>query len=465
MAAFDPEFDPDERRPLPYRRAPGARLSSGGTDDEPEYFLRVPGGQLLVLREQERFLWELLDGTCSSAEIGRRFRARFGTGLAPDDFPNFIADLLAAGAIERISDSERVRKIQLDSGNPATVPSGGGATMGARRQAGIGRPRGGMMRRGGREGAGFRAGLKNIWSWKAGNPDRIFAALASVFWPIRYVGWLLIPLVLVGFLISVKHENEYFLDMHTLIISVPLWPCLWLAEHFTTWTGKIFEGTVIYGFGGTVQRVDIKLFMGLFLRCHLEETTVKSMKRRQKLWIAASTLLWRLFCWAFPMLIWAMLRPTRPIIALIAAWEAFMGLASFLVCSCPLIPLYGYKFLETLLDQENLYGRSLRFLWLKMRGRPTPEVMTIADRWGLAIMSVGTTICFSLFVLHVMYSADVWTIQAMAGLGAWLAFAHMAACGFYFFAVWRFSRKLRAMHRAERVRDGPVGVPAMASEV
>ncbi len=91
--------------------------------------------------------------------------------------------------------------------------------------------------------------------------------------------------------------------------------------------------------------------------------------------------------------------------------------------------------------------------------------MTIADRWGLAIMSVGTTICFSLFVLHMMYAVYVWTIQNMAGLGAWLTSIHMAACGFYFFAVWRFSRKLRAMHWAERVGDGPAGVAAAFPQV
>ncbi len=189
MAAFAPEFDPDERRPLPYRRVPGPRLSIGGTDDEPEYFLKVPGGPLLVLREQERFLWELLDGTPLFAEIGRRFQARFGARRAPDDFRTFIAELLAAEAVERIAEGESVRKIQLDSGNPATVPSGGGATIGAfpRRQAGSDDR---AVRRGGREGkvdTGLRGGrvakLVEIgdgdhlprWCYRLMRPDQGFA--------------------------------------------------------------------------------------------------------------------------------------------------------------------------------------------------------------------------------------------------------------------------------------------------
>ncbi len=468
-----PELDPTERRALPYRRAPGARLSRGQGGEEADYYLRAPGGQLFVLGEHERLLWDLLDGAHSFAEIERDFRARFGIGLRHADFMKFVAELADAGALEQVADGEPpVRLVSLDAPSPPRkrvelAGAGGGvaeeveagATAEAARSADAGgarRPGGPRWRQGGRKGKGFRTGMKDLWSFTVGNPEKFYDACAAVYWPIRYISWLLIPLVLAAFLIGFKHQYEWELDFSTFVKSIPQWPCLWIAEHLTTWTGKIIEGTVIHGFGGKVRRFDVKLFMGLFVRCHLEDTNVRLMTRRQKLWIASSTLLWRLFCWAICMVIWLEFRPTRPLIAQLALFEAFMGIASFLICSCPLIPLYGYKFLETLLDMDGLYGRSLRLFMLKVKGRQVPDdLMGIGERWGLVFMAVGTTVFFSLYILHILYSADVWTVKNMAGLGAWLAGIHMGACVLYFYLLWRLSARIRVISRADRLRGPP----------
>ena len=67
---------------MPFRRVAAARLSQGNAQaKDNEYFLKTPTGHLLVLGEQERFLWALLDGTYSFSAIAQQFHERFG---APD---------------------------------------------------------------------------------------------------------------------------------------------------------------------------------------------------------------------------------------------------------------------------------------------------------------------------------------------------------------------------------------------
>ncbi len=475
---FDPDgFDPSDRHPLPYRRVPGLRLSQAASSgEESEYFLKAPTGQLLVLRVQERFLWELLDGRSSFAGIESRFRARFGAGLAPAHFAKFLAELIELRAVEHIPGSEHrallatrnVKKIELVVDGPAEPEPGNwrteagiGAAAPRRGNASAGRRRGGAMAgMGGGAAGGLREGIKSLWSRRLGNPDRFLAALARVFWPIRYVAWLLIPFLAVAFLISIKHSDQYFADWTALITSIPQWPCLWLAEHVTTWSARIAEGVVIYGFGGRVQEASVKLFLGLFIRIHLDESSVKTMPRRQKLWIASSPLVWRLAIFAVSMPVWIMYRTSHPIASQIALFMAFMGLVTFIMCCCPLIPLYGYKFLSTLLDQENLYGRSFRFLLLKIKGRAAPDPMTLAERWGLVLMAVGTTLFSSLYLGHIFYSASVWTANNLNGVGGWFIVALLTAFVAYILSLWRFSRKLRAMHRAARVRNGQSNAPA-----
>src|ERR1044071_8928617 len=144
---------------------------------------------------------------------------------------------------------------------------------------------------------------------------------------------------------------------------------------------------------------------------------------------------------------------------------AFMGLLTFAVTCCPFIPLYGYKFLATLLDQENLYGRSFKLLLLKLKGRQAPDAMTLAERWGLVFMAVGTAIISTVYVGHVLYTANVWTINTLHGLGAWFAIGILVLCGAYFFALWRFAARLRAMQRAARTGDGPPRTPAVQLQI
>ena len=442
-------FDPNSPQPVPYRPVDGLRLTEGrSTEEGTDYFLKTPGGELLKLADQERFLWELLDASRSWAEIGAAFYARFGLRLPVEDFTKFLGELIEAGAIVEAAEAERPaaaapieaprrRKIELGSARaearevpPAETPAAAIPVA----------PRPQQLRPG--SGAPISATL--------GHWGGFFSAIARVFWPIRYVCWGLIPLVLVASLISIKHSDLVMADWTRLASSIAVWPCFWLAEHLTTWSSRVWEGVVVYGFGGKVSPTTINLFLGHFVRIKFHEEP--GLTRRQRLWATSSPLICRSFYFGFFTIVWLEARSMHPTIADIALFAATMGFVSFFMCCLPCLPLYGYKFLSILLNQENLYQRAFSLVMLKLRGRPAPFTMTTAERWGLLFMGVGTVIFTSVYLLNILYTANSRFIQYFGGLGGIIVIVLMALTVFYFYSVWKFSVKIRAMQRANRVQ-------------
>ena len=116
-----------------------------------------------------------------------------------------------------------------------------------------------------------RAERKELWSWPIGNPEKLLDALARVFTPIRWSFWLLIPLVIMAFLISVKHSKEYFDEWTTVILSIPRLPASWAAEHVISWSARIVEGAVIHACGGKGHSCQLENISGVFLRLKLDE--------------------------------------------------------------------------------------------------------------------------------------------------------------------------------------------------
>lgn len=458
----DVEFDLYDKPTVPYRRRPGLQdlIRGSAEDNDGEYFLKTPGGQLLVLREEERLLWLLLDGSTSFTEIQVRFRNEFGHTLSAANFARFIGELIDAGVVERVAhvpltmpDATSIRRVELSDGPAWTGPAipfpGSGPRAGRR-------GRGAAMRGGrGRRGR-TREAMRTFWSVRLGNPERLLDTLAAIYWPIRYLGWLLIPLLLGASLITIKHSDQYYADWTALIIQIPvLWPCLWAAEHVTTWSARVVEGMVIHGFGGRITEARIKVFLGIFIRLQLDDPSTTAMPRRQKLWIAATPLLWRLVTFSVSIMVWAIYRPTHPVTAQIAMFMAAIGLITFVTAACPLLPLYGYKFLATLLDQENLRSRAFKYLGHRMRGGTAPDGMTLAERWGLVFMALGTALITSLFFLHILYHANSRAIDAMGGVGFWIGLSVLVLSGLYFVGLYRYARKLRAMQRVDRMREAP----------
>src|SRR5438270_7955313 len=94
---------PAERsEPIPYRAVGGLRVktTSKGPNGARTHFVRSRVG-VCQLGEEEYFIFSLLDGKPTFADLEREFRARFAGPLSAPQFQAVLDELLEAGILER----------------------------------------------------------------------------------------------------------------------------------------------------------------------------------------------------------------------------------------------------------------------------------------------------------------------------------------------------------------------------
>src|SRR6185503_129333 len=99
-----------------------------------------------------------------------------------------------------------------------------------------------------------------------------------------------------------------------------------------------------------------------------------------------------------------------------------------------------------------------KFLWQKLRGYPNPEALSLAERWGLLFLAVGSILYVAFFVGHFLHNVITRAVGAMGGVGIWFAMGIIVSAVLYYVALSRFRKNIRALHRAARGRRHSAGM-------
>jgi RND family efflux transporter MFP subunit len=125
----------------------------------------------------------------------------------------------------------------------------------------------------------------------------------------------------------------------------------------------------IYAMGGTIDKVVMRLFLGILPRLDIWASDLQKFSRRQAIWTHAAPLISRLFLASFALLTWNSTRHlggTIPDVSLAIAGISFI---SFLLTGCPLIKNHGYYIMVEFLDEPNLRERAFKSLFNVMNPR------------------------------------------------------------------------------------------------
>jgi putative peptide zinc metalloprotease protein len=435
---FDDERGDAAAKALPYTACADVRVSAGSNGaGEKQYFLKSAAGEVFIFREQEHFLWQLLDGRNSAEAIATSFLARFGLKLGFAQLFGFVDELIDSSLVERAAGpapepADSVRRINLIYSRERAVDS-------AEREAALGdaiavtptRPREPM-------------------TFYLFNPERLLGALAAVFWIFRRLVWLLFPFAFFAFLIIIHNLPEYEMHLRALLAGLPFWGALFASELVLNLLVRITQGVVIRGFGGNVRHFRLKLSSGFWPRFVIDESAVHLLPRRARLWVHASPLLIRLTAFAVGTTVWGIYRQTDTVIAEVGLGFGLLGLWSFNFCAFPLLPLDGYRWLATAIDQPDLLGRAFRYLGLRVKGRAAPEAMSSFERWGLALFAAGTLIWFAIVLMSLTAALVPAIIDQWQGLGFVVILSLFCVAAFYITAIRRLGRQRDALHRSER---------------
>jgi len=179
MSETSTRRDADQNAPIPYRAAEGLHITttSMGKGATRTHFVRSKNGEIVQLGEEEYFIFSMLDGRPSLADIQREFRERFSGELSQRHFREFVNELSTAGIIDRVPGAPHDEFLNDE---PASSPMVDDGISVAPRQS-----------------AARRAGLPRSQpvpsDWQSGGVQRGFLALAALGSPLRYFVPLLVP--------------------------------------------------------------------------------------------------------------------------------------------------------------------------------------------------------------------------------------------------------------------------------
>jgi multidrug resistance efflux pump len=354
------------------------------------FYVKVSGsGDVFEFGAEEYFLLRRLDGVTSYDAVMKAFNASFGFAIAERQFAEFLRELARAGLIERIGVGPTERPAPSET---ASVGSN-------RREAG-------RQRRTNRE-SDPPPETNKPYRWRLFNPDRLFRGLAWLFYPVRYLLWMLVPALMMAGLILFHRQAMFAEDLALFRNLVAAVPHFLFSLFFVNLFSRLAQGSVARGFGAPMHDFGIRLGFGIIPRFYVDKSTIRQLSRRGQLWAYAAPLLMRLSLFAMGTFLWIGFRQSGTWLPVFMLLVGQMGLMSFLFTANPLWPADGYRWISIYLGRPNLRRRALRLLGLKLKGEDVPQRVGKGSIWPLLLFAAGTVIYTGILVVSILFYVGV----------------------------------------------------------
>lgn len=293
------------------------------------------------------------------------------------------------------------------------------------------------------------------------DPTWLLRLLHVLFYPAKYLMWLVVPLVVLAGMTAAQNWHDLVADHMKIARHYAAITLLIIGFLTGNLASRLAQGVAIVAHGGKVQSFGIMLVLGVVPRFFVDITGVAALDRRGQLWAYAAPILARLALFAGGMLTWAIARENGVWLPLYTLIVAQFGLVMFVFSAFPLLPGDGQRWLSVYLDEPRLVpkaGAALRHL---LTGAPLPPLMDRRDIWPLALFALGTIISLAAVVLAVGLQLAIWFEAEMAGTGVSLFLLLVAA-----FLTWLVILRITIGRRMGRFRDrfgGTMGGGAMGA--
>ncbi len=451
-------------------------------------------GKHYSFSDSEYFLCEAADGNNSLQAIVDLYQRRFGRSISPREVRSFYRRLKIFGLTESAAatadDGEPVGPrgagaAALDGGRLRGYRRGGGGGGGDNADdfaddfadddgpsrpasGGRGSSRGGRLigllaqnddaaqvlralvqARAGQQRAGQRgddgSAAKRPMSVWLGTPGWLYRLLYVLFFPVKYLTWLLWPgLVFAG--LTIFHRWQ---DFGSSVISVA-GSLSRLAEiivslFVVTLVARLVQGTVAARLTGQAPRLGVNLMFGFIPHFILGLRGVETLDKRGQLLVHATPMLARLSGFVIGTLVWAFYRHTHPGIAEAALLIGQVSLTHFLITALPVVLSDGYKWLATKLDEPRLRSKAMGAISAWLSGRPMPLRSGRLSATTLALFGVGVVLAIAALSLQILIVSGS-ALEAQFGGSGVAMFLALVCCN----VVWLTAIYRRAGRAAVR---------------
>jgi len=291
------------------------------------------------------------------------------------------------------------------------------------------------------EALSFDNNMKQL-RWKLFNPKALLKLLTPALSPLRFLMYALPVLLVTGVFLFSRYFTFVEEDITLMLQGVSMIEHALISMVTVNLSVTFLTMLVAHNFRANVYGLGIVLYMGFFPRFCAMMTDVQQFTRRERMWLHAAPLLYRLALFSVAILVWFNTRGYESFTSSFALILAIASAISFLITVNPLVKSNGYHFVAALLDTPKLRQKAYKALLNKMKGNVYQE----ANAELLAAYALASTVFMIVLFVVVLLLLGKFLKIYLGGVGVLITC--FVALTFFYRMVSRFIRINEAHERA-----------------
>lgn len=352
-----------KKRLLAFRTGEGAEQS---------FLIKDPqNDEVHTLEPWQFFLLEVLPGCDNMPKLKGVFEDRFGHSISDEEIQKFftlIADksLFGISALTNpiLADFQKKRKAE-GQGRIKPDPK-------AKAKAPAPEKSEEPLPPGVQDVIGLDTTMKQA-GWKLFNPKGLIALLSPVVKPFRFLMYL-VPLMFIAALFLLgRYYSLMEADITVLLSDVSIIEHALFSMVTVNLSVTLLIMFVAHSFRASIHGLGIVFYLGFFPRFCPFIGNLDQLSRRERMWLHAAPLMYRLGLFSTAILVWFNTRDMGGVLAPFALVVGVASALSFLITVNPLVKSSGYHLVATILNEPKLRKKAYAALLNKLKGNTYQE--------------------------------------------------------------------------------------------
>ncbi len=272
------------------------------------------------------------------------------------------------------------------------------------------------------------------------NPMWLFRTLYVLGWPLKFVIWALLPVVVVAGLSMINNMPALVEDFTAMLANFSFVTKLLIGVLMVNFGSRLAQGVAIIAHGGKVRTLGINLVLGLLPRFYIDTAGIDTLDRRGQLWAHGAPLLARLAFFSAGILTWAVTRDQGGSLPILALTVAQFGLLMFTMTAWPFLPADGMRWMSVMFNEPKLMPKAvMAFKHSVLKGR-LPPMMDRSEILPLTMFAIGTMLTTGLLLGITAALLLVLLQGTLGGLGVMIFLGMMTIVTLWFLALYKTTK-------------------------
>lgn len=272
------------------------------------------------------------------------------------------------------------------------------------------------------------------------NPMWLLRSLYVLGWPLKFVIWALLPIVVVAGLSMINNLPALVEDFTAMLANFSFVTKLLIGVLMVNFGSRLAQGVAIIAHGGKVRTLGINLVLGLLPRFYIDTASIDMLDRKGQLWAHGAPLLARLAFFSAGILTWAVTRDQGGSLPIIALTVAQFGLLMFTMTAWPFLPADGMRWMSVMFNEPKLMPKAvMAFKHSVLKGR-LPPMMDRSEILPLTMFAIGTLLTTGLLLGITAALLLVLLQGTLGGLGVMIFLGMMTIVTLWFLALYKTTK-------------------------